>query len=108
MVANCPEAGALGVEVQGAEIVKTSIENIDPLAGELVVHVRRAEARSAHITGRVLGSDGKPCIDAMISASSREAGNSGPCLDYSSEPENLMLEILHFSMDFFPFRKFSQ
>ena len=62
-------------------MLNATVRDVDPRAGELVVRVRRAAARSVTITGTVLGPDGKPCLDAMVHTLSRPGPRVGfePC-----------------------------
>ncbi|HEX5052754.1 MAG TPA: sigma-70 family RNA polymerase sigma factor [Planctomycetota bacterium] len=65
---NCPEQGTIGVTVRARGFEELRQDGVDPRAGELVLHVRRAEPPSARIAGTVVDPDGRPAANVSVGA----------------------------------------
>ena len=78
-IANCPANGLLTLQSHGDRVEAFTHKDVDPRAGEVVLHVRpivRSEAKG-RLTGRVLDPDGKPLGNAIVSQRRADGPVSG-------------------------------
>jgi RNA polymerase sigma factor (sigma-70 family) len=75
-LANCPDGTNIAITVMQDGFRLARRENIDPRAGELLVHVRALAAPSAHIVGTIVDADGRPVSNATVTAPTRGTMNT--------------------------------